>query len=144
MKTDIKNSIMDKSQADPNSGCWLWTASLSHDGYPQIRAHGQMRRAHRVSYEAFVGQIPRDMLVCHKCDTPTCVNSGHLFLGTQRENLADARNKNRLYKKLNNAAVSEIRNDIVSGVPAKAIAAKFSVSPALIWHIKRDKFKLAA
>jgi hypothetical protein len=32
----------------------------------------------------------------HHCDTPLCVRPDHLCLGTQRENLQDARDKGRM------------------------------------------------
>lgn len=31
----------------------------------------------------------------HRCDTPACVNPGHLFLGSQQENVADMDSKGR-------------------------------------------------
>jgi hypothetical protein len=44
----------------------------------------------------FVGPIPDDMGICHRCDTPPCVNPDHLFLGTQKDNMADCAAKGRL------------------------------------------------
>lgn len=83
---------------EPNSGCWLWTASCFPNGYGQIsEPYAKVPRgAHRVSYELHVGSIPNGMHVCHKCDIRSCVNPDHLFLGTHSDNMKDRAQKQRL------------------------------------------------
>jgi hypothetical protein len=75
--------------------CWIWNKSLDPHGYPMISLRNQTRRAHRTSYAAYHGEIPDEACVCHKCDTPACVNPNHLFLGDARINFIDCINKGR-------------------------------------------------
>lgn len=81
--------------------CWVWQGARSPKGYGRFAtkvANGwRLRRAHRVSYEHFVGPI-NELLVCHHCDNPSCVNPGHLFLGTAKDNAQDASRKGRVHK----------------------------------------------
>ena len=79
---------------EPMSGCWIWEATEIR-GYGAFAIKSRYYRAHRVSYELFVGDIPEGKFVLHKCDTPFCVNPDHLFLGTQADNIADRDNKGR-------------------------------------------------
>lgn len=77
------------------SGCWIWTAGLSPDGYGKFKMNKKTVRAHRASWEFNCGKIPEGQQVLHKCDTPTCVNPDHLFLGSHKENMVDRSDKNR-------------------------------------------------
>lgn len=81
---------------EPNSGCWLWTAAISTNGYGLLSTtRSRQVRAHRFAYESMHGPIPDGLYICHRCDTPSCVNPDHLFLGTPRDNLNDAKSKGR-------------------------------------------------
>ncbi len=88
--------IEDNYIPEPNSGCWLWLGWLDPDGYGRFRFRGHGIRAHRVSYEIFKEPIQGDLLVCHQCDVPCCINPEHLFLGTQKENIVDRDKKKRM------------------------------------------------
>jgi hypothetical protein len=77
------------------SGCWLYKKSSS-GMYGKVRWQCKWFSAHRVAYEQLIGEIPKEMWVCHKCDTPKCVNPEHLFLGSASENRLDALKKRRV------------------------------------------------
>lgn len=83
---------------EPNTGCWLWTHGSLVAGYGVIQDGNKSLKAHRVSYELFIGQIGKGLFVCHKCDTPACVNPNHLWLGTCKDNLRDAVKKKRMHE----------------------------------------------
>lgn len=70
---------------EPFSGCWLWMAGPKIGGYGMFD-HVQ---AHRVAWMFYRGNIPPKTCVLHHCDTPSCVNPDHLFLGTGADNMRD-------------------------------------------------------
>lgn len=79
------------------TGCWIWPG-WRRGQYGGLFVPGGRRQsalAHRWSYEQFVGAVPEGMKVCHRCDTPLCVNPDHLFLGTQADNVRDMVQKGR-------------------------------------------------
>ncbi len=133
---------------EPNSGCWLWTGATTASGYGRIgvdigRIHQyRSSRAHRVAYELFVGLIPEGMSVLHKCDTPSCVNPRHLYLGSQQENIVDAKNKHRnAYgsrsgrAKLNEPDIPLIRRALNMGRPMRLVAIDYGVSTRTVRSI---------
>lgn len=82
---------------EPNSGCWLWCGVFNCPrGYGAFMHNGKRELAHRTSWRIHFGEIPKDMWVLHRCDTPSCVNPNHLFLGNRSDNMKDAYKKSRL------------------------------------------------
>lgn len=76
----------------PNSdGCTLWNAGIQGAmGYGSFHLNGRDVSAHRVAWEAYMGDIPPGLFLDHVwdlgCRSPLCVWIGHLELVTQAEN----------------------------------------------------------
>lgn len=85
--------IINNSIPITESGCWIWLKATDKDGYGFIKVNRKQMRTHRVSHEIFNEEIPTGMMVCHKCDTPSCINPNHLFVGTATDNGQDYSNK---------------------------------------------------
>lgn len=70
--------------------CWAWLGNCDGKGYGRLtlRVPGDeekgissrhvKRRAHRVSYEEFVGPIPPGFDVDHQCENRWCIAPDHL------------------------------------------------------------------
>lgn len=71
---------------EPNTGCWLWTASLTTTGYGMFHHHPFGRMAHRAAWRIYRGPIPDGMLIDHMCRVPICVNPDHLRVVTPQIN----------------------------------------------------------
>jgi hypothetical protein len=88
--------------------------------------------------------------VCHACDNPPCVNPDHLWLGTNADNVRDAREKGRPRvipritgvahhaAKLNPEKVAEIRR-LQGIVGPKELGRRYGVSHGAIQHIFQGK-----
>ena len=132
------------------NGCHLWTGTRDRKGYGVISVGGTFYKAHRFAWAiAYSDPPPRDLLVCHTCDTPACVNPSHLFLGTPADNSADMVRKGRVNRspsavgekngaaKLTVEAVRQIRQLRLTGMTQEARALKFGISRGQIQNIDR-------
>jgi hypothetical protein len=85
------------------SGCLEWTKCTSAKGYGKIDVAGVTVLAHRLAWRFAYGPILDGLFVCHRCDNPPCCQTdptegypeGHLFLGTNVQNMADMVSKGR-------------------------------------------------
>ena len=147
-----RESLVDRFWAKfkrPQKGCWEWTGAKDPNGYGNIEeGHGSkscrtVHYAHRLSWKLFNGPIPDEMRVLHKCDNPLCVRPDHLFLGTQKDNLADCKNKGRNAKgeknghaKLRQKDIDKIRELGCSGkYTQRQLSNKFRIDQAQISRI---------
>ena len=91
MKMSLIKRLMNKITYNMITTCWIWTGSKvdNHKGliYGQIWANGKKELVHRVSYQLFIGNIPKNLTIHHLCKNPLCVNPFHLKTMPLRENI---------------------------------------------------------
>lgn len=129
---------------DDDNDCWLWIASLDKFGYGHFGIKRKNTLTHRISYAIAYGEFPDHLNVLHSCDNPRCVNPKHLFLGTQKDNSDDMREKGRAVNvkgeangraKLTRDQVNTIRERFANGESKKHLAREYKVSPKNIRSI---------
>ena len=77
-----------KSEAT-SSGCIEWTGTIGSHGYGVINIGGDVFCVHRLSYVLSNGEPPEDDFVLHKCGNRKCINTIHLYSGSQVDNMRD-------------------------------------------------------
>lgn len=133
------------------NGCWA-----SETSYKGVHGYSELQisennvqhsyRTHIFSYMHFRGNIPKGMLVCHKCDNRYCCNPDHLFLGTPSENSQDMVRKGRGLvgeknpnTKFKEQDVLNIYADLDRGMLRSQIAQKYGVKSETICHIANGR-----
>jgi len=136
-----KERFENKFIPEPNSGCWLWIGT-NNRGYGSFFSERKLRSATRVSLRLHRNLcVLAEYDVCHKCDTPMCVNPDHLWIGTTKENMNDMVNKGRC-SKLCGSAVSkvltedDVRAILLSQDSQRKIAKRHGVSRRTVTFIQ--------
>lgn len=131
--------------------CWPWIGKSKSNGYGQINTDlfGKKRpvAASRMCFALFKNNgknPPSNMDVCHTCDNRLCCNPKHLFLGTRKDNMQDAKIKGRTSwgsrsgrSVINEQTALSILFEIQDGRNTKDIAKFYSVSESTIYRLKR-------
>jgi hypothetical protein len=118
------------------SDCILSKNQPQKDGYCYETREGKRQASHRWEWEDSYGKIPKGLVICHKCDNPSCKNLDHLFMGTNADNQRDKRLKGRACRgetrhnaKLNKKLVRWIRDSKES---QRVLALLIGVDPATV------------
>lgn len=143
-----KDRFDEKWMAEPTSGCWLWLAGTREGNYGTFFFEGKDYLAPRFPANLYKGfNLSSELYVLHKCDNPACVNPDHLFIGTQKDNVADCMQKGRRSRKFgqDNPNIKLTINDVkkiktlIGKQSDAAIAKQFNVSVGAIQHIKHGR-----
>ena len=130
-------------KVEKTDSCWIWTACKNPGGYGIFALNGKSVLAHRQSV-ILDGRDPIDLCVCHSCDNPSCVRPDHLFLGTDKDNVADRNKKNRQGKgynqlKLRKLTIDDVRDIRASSLSQRQLASKYNVAKTTIGKILNDE-----
>jgi len=144
-----KERFFKKIRKDEKTGCWMWTGGHRKNSkgtkYGRHNIASGSIGAHRFSYLLHNNvTLKSSEYICHKCDTPLCVNPDHLFLGSHKDNMKDMVNKKRSCilsggekgrSVLTNAqAIAIFLNSTDTYI---SLAKKYNVSEATIGRVKR-------
>lgn len=94
----LEQSFLQKTQIKSANECWPWIASTDQHGYgvmwnPVIKKRSRSTRVILYLYKGLA--FDSKLIACHACDNPNCVNPGHIFVGTMKDNSQDMINKGR-------------------------------------------------
>lgn len=109
--------------------CWLWTGGKIQDGYGVMNIENKQTKVTR-----YLMNPPRDKVIMHLCDQPSCIRKSHLKVASQAENMADAAKKGRMWRKLTIDEVREIRK-LRFEYSSYEVGKMFNVNPTSIWKI---------
>jgi len=94
--------LLDIGYKNPTTGCFEIHQGLGKTGYSKITINFPRKTGavsilgHRAAMMLKLGKVDLgELCVLHRCDNPRCINTNHLFLGTNMDNVQDKLAKGR-------------------------------------------------
>ena len=152
-----KERFDEKTIWEPNTGCLLWTGAANKLGYGSFSMGIERKRigAHRAAWIIANGEPAPGQSVLHKCDTPSCVNTEHLYIGSASDNSRDmmsrgrgvfqkspwklARGSQHWASKLTESQVAGIVVALNGGASQSSVARSLGVTQSAVNHIVRGR-----
>jgi hypothetical protein len=89
----LKSYLLSKVTINHTTGCW----ECKSKGYATAYYRGEQYPAHRLSLYVWKGfSLRSELLACHHCDVPRCINPEHLYAGTHQDNMNDKQKRGRM------------------------------------------------
>ena len=133
------------------NGCHICTSHClwyKKRGYYAYTVNGVKYKMHRYLYSKHYldgGEIPKGLVVRHKCDNSLCINPKHLELGTQGDNIRDMieRGRFRSSKGCDNPKSKLSEQDVLyiynSTESIKSLCGKFGIGSSQINLIRNNR-----
>ena len=74
----VRKRLKEKSVV--SGDCILWTGGINGSGYGVISICNRSVSVHKAAHEVYVGPIPENGWIGHRCGVRHCINPEHLFL----------------------------------------------------------------
>lgn len=140
-------AFVEAALASATDECILWPYAKVTGGYGITTINGKSVTTHRYVCEQTHG--PSDLLACHKCGVPACLNPRHIRWGTHKENAADMslhgtsqRGETNVHSKLTEPDVRAIKRRLSEPMKrgdVMRIARQYKVDKATICDIAHGR-----
>jgi hypothetical protein len=134
------------------NGCWICTSHFSNNKnfrYPRVTVNKKQIAITQVFFKKYKSEVPQGLFILHKCDNPSCINPGHLWLGTKKDNTQDAVLKGRWNNHGRKKGSSNLTKEQIVSIRSmcgtqEKIAKIFNISPRHVSWIKNHGWKHVA
>lgn len=87
MNNKTLQRFIQKVELDIITGCWDWKSRINNHGYGVFGIKNKNYYSHRLSYEYFKEEIPKNTELDHLCKNTKCCNPEHLEAVSHKENI---------------------------------------------------------